>query len=301
MSSADETGDAAREAADPPTVTTTPVGNAAGSSQWTPRGEASEEEKADSEQARPVGHEASGTAPWQRATSTVRGAPPAAGQDVRGGGYTTYASDGYGSTDERQAAQGHPEQQEAQQRPLVTGTAAASVLGGQSGRQDPQQGKGGRAAVNLGTVTGRSTEDQQYGPSDSGRGPTPSALRRPGRGPRRASLQLKRFDPWSVLKLALVLCVAMFFVWMVAVGVLYGALDGMGVWDKINGTYNSLTAPKGSSGGSLISAGSVFGVAAIIGAINIILFTALATIGSFVYNVSADLVGGLEVTLAERE
>src|SRR5437773_2135699 len=57
---------------------------------------------------------------------------------------------------------------------------------------------------------------------------TPSALRRPGRGPRRASLQVKRFDPWSVLKLSLVLGVAMFFVWLVAVGVLYTVLDGMG-------------------------------------------------------------------------
>ena len=44
-----------------------------------------------------------------------------------------------------------------------------------------------------------------------------------------------------------------------------------------------------------------FGVSAIIGAVNIVLFTALATVGAFVYNVSADLAGGLELTLSERE
>jgi hypothetical protein len=110
-------------------------------------------------------------------------------------------------------------------------------------------------------------------------------------------------DPWSVLKLALVLSVAVFFCWMVTVGVLYGVLGGMGVWDKLNNTYNDL-AQAGSdpnSGGPLISASRVFGVAAIIGAVNIVLFTALATVGAFVYNVSADLAGGLEVTLSERE
>jgi hypothetical protein len=128
----------------------------------------------------------------------------------------------------------------------------------------------------------------------------PSA-RRPGRGPRRASLQVKRVDPWSVLKLALVLSVALFFVWLVAVGVLYGVLNGMGVWDKINHTANDLLQGNEASGDPLISAGRVFGVAAIVGAVNIVLFTALATVGSFVYNVSADLAGGLEVTLSERE
>ncbi|MFE2752367.1 DUF3566 domain-containing protein [Actinosynnema sp. NPDC059335] len=125
--------------------------------------------------------------------------------------------------------------------------------------------------------------------------------RRPGRGPRRASLQVKRVDPWSVLKLALVLSVALFFVWLVAVGVLYGVLNGMGVWDKINNTASDLLQGNESGSDPLISAGRVFGVAAIVGAVNIVLFTALATVGSFVYNVSADLAGGLEVTLSERE
>jgi len=42
------------------------------------------------------------------------------------------------------------------------------------------------------------------------------------RPPRQAALQLKRLDPWSVLKLALVLAVVLFLIWLVAVGVLYG-------------------------------------------------------------------------------
>lgn len=161
------------------------------------------------------------------------------------------------------------------QKPAVTGSAVPVGLGSS------------RTSVNLGNSAAR--------PAAA----TPSA-RRPGRGPRRASLQVKRVDPWSVLKLALVLGVALFFVWLVAVGVLYGVLHGMGVWDKINSTANDLLQAN-EPGEPLISAGRVFGVSAIIGAVNIVLFTALATVGAFVYNVSADLAGGLELTLSERE
>ncbi|WP_434451961.1 DUF3566 domain-containing protein [Lentzea sp. E54] len=161
------------------------------------------------------------------------------------------------------------------QKPMIPGSAVPVGLGSS------------RTSVNLGNGGTR--------PAAS----TPSA-RRPGRGPRRASLQVKRVDPWSVLKLALVLGVALFFVWLVAVGVLYGVLHGMGVWDKINSTANDLLQAN-EPGEPLISAGRVFGVSAIIGAVNIVLFTALATVGAFVYNVSADLAGGLELTLSERE
>ncbi|TQM16152.1 DUF3566 domain-containing protein [Pseudonocardia kunmingensis] len=121
------------------------------------------------------------------------------------------------------------------------------------------------------------------------------------RPPRQATLQLKRFDPWSALKLGLVLAVVLFFIWLVAVGVLYGALDGMGVWDRLNGTYADLVSGDTPTGSPLISAGRVFGFAAVIGAINSLLFAVAVTVGAFVYNVSADLVGGIEVTLSERD
>jgi hypothetical protein len=165
------------------------------------------------------------------------------------------------------------------ERQVVTGSAAPRLFGGS---ETPPSGE----------VPPASTQRAR-----------PSALRRPGRGPRRASLQVKRFDPWSVLKLSLVLGVAMFFVWLVAVGVLYTVLDGMGVWDKLNGTYTSLVGGEGANASAepLISAGRVFGIAAILGAINIVLVSALATVSAFIYNVSADLAGGLEVTLSERE
>lgn len=122
------------------------------------------------------------------------------------------------------------------------------------------------------------------------------------RVPRRTSLQLQRLDPWSVLKLSLVLSVAGFLVWLVAVGVLYGVLAGMGVWDQINGTYSDLTSGSNPQVNTeLISGGRVFGVAFVVGLVNIVLLTALATVGSLMYNVAADFVGGIEVTLSEPD
>lgn len=116
-------------------------------------------------------------------------------------------------------------------------------------------------------------------------------------GPRRARLSLRRVDPWSTLKFSLVLAVALFVVWMVAVGVLYGVLSGLGVFDKINSTVNEVNG----SNSKLITPQIVLGIAGVVGGVSIVLFTALATVGSFIYNLCADMVGGLEVTLAERD
>jgi hypothetical protein len=127
-----------------------------------------------------------------------------------------------------------------------------------------------------------------------------------GRGPRRARLQLRHIDTWSTLKISLVVSIALFFVWMVAVGVLFGVLNGLGVFDTLNDLFGQLGSVSGDAAGAessseVITAGVVFGGAAVIGLINIVLMTALCTIGSVVYNLCSDLVGGLEVTLSERD
>jgi Transmembrane domain of unknown function (DUF3566) len=122
------------------------------------------------------------------------------------------------------------------------------------------------------------------------------------KGPVRASMQIRRIDPWSALKVSLVLSVAMFFVWMIAVAFLYLVLGGMGVWSKLNSNVGDLlTSASGSAGGELVSSGTIFGGAALIGLVNIVLLTAAATIGAFIYNLTTDLVGGVEVTLADRD
>jgi hypothetical protein len=120
------------------------------------------------------------------------------------------------------------------------------------------------------------------------------------RGPVRASMQIRRVDPWSTLKVSAVLSVALFFVWMIAVAFLYLVLGGMGVWSKLNSNVGDLLNNTGGSA-ELVSSGTIFGGAILIGLVNIVLLTAAATIGAFIYNLTTDLIGGVEVTLADRD
>lgn len=124
---------------------------------------------------------------------------------------------------------------------------------------------------------------------------------RRSRGPVRASMQIRRIDPWSTLKVSLLLSVALFFVWMITVAFLYLVLGGMGVWAKLNSNVGDLLNNASGSSAELVSSGTIFGGAFLIGLVNIVLMTALATIGAFVYNLIADLIGGIEVTLADRD
>ncbi|MFC4149234.1 DUF3566 domain-containing protein [Micromonospora mangrovi] len=123
------------------------------------------------------------------------------------------------------------------------------------------------------------------------------------RGPRRARLNLKRIDPWSVMKFAFAVSVVLFIVVVVATSVLYLALDAMGVFKSVNDSLTDLVSAGGGQGanGFRITAKGVILSSALIGLVNVVLFTALATLGAFVYNVCADLVGGIELTLAERD
>ncbi|MFI7606878.1 DUF3566 domain-containing protein [Micromonospora sp. NPDC049366] len=123
------------------------------------------------------------------------------------------------------------------------------------------------------------------------------------RGPRRARLNLKRIDPWSVMKFAFAVSVVLFIVVVVATSVLYLALDAMGVFQSVNDSLTDLVNAGGgqSTSGFQITAKGVILSSALIGLVNVVLFTALATLGAFVYNVCADLVGGIELTLAERD
>ncbi|MEO5832395.1 MAG: DUF3566 domain-containing protein [Nakamurella sp.] len=131
----------------------------------------------------------------------------------------------------------------------------------------------------------------------------PDAMRRAGkRAPRITTLQLKRLDPWTTLKVSLIVSIVMFFVWMIAVGLLYVLFSSLDVISRINQGWATVTsADAATATGDLITAGGVFGIAAVIGAINIVVISALATVASFVYNAAAGMAGGVELTLGERD
>ncbi|WP_433470176.1 DUF3566 domain-containing protein [Spirillospora sp. CA-128828] len=173
-----------------------------------------------------------------------------------------------------------------------------------------------------GTPSGNSTSTSGSGSGSGGRGFAGTVLKdRPstsmapanssskpanGKPARKAQLQLSRLEPWSVMKFSFVMSLVCFVVLLVAVIVLYVILSGLGVFDAISDTVNSLTKEQGetSSGvdaGNWFSFIRVFGYTVLVGALNVLLITALSTVGSVIYNLAADLVGGVEVTLKEAE
>jgi len=144
------------------------------------------------------------------------------------------------------------------------------------------------------TTTSSAASSRAAGRVGSGR-----ASARGGRQPRKARLTLSHINVYSVFKFSCVLAIALFFVWLIMVGVLYGLLDVAGVLDQVNSAVRRITGDDNAK--DVVTGSIVFGSAIIIGAVNIVLFIAISTIGSMVYNLCADLVGGAEVTLSERD
>jgi hypothetical protein len=124
-----------------------------------------------------------------------------------------------------------------------------------------------------------------------------------GKGGRRARRTRKRIDPWTTLKFSFVYGVAGMVVLLVAVVVLYGIVDAMGVIGSLRDFLGSVSDNgNGSSSGlaDWLNFDRVLLLAFLIGLVNVVLFTAFATLTAFIYNVCTDIVGGVEVTLAER-
>ncbi len=117
-------------------------------------------------------------------------------------------------------------------------------------------------------------------------------------GPRRIRVTLARLDPWTALKVSFLFGLAGLVVLLVAVSLLYGLVDAMGVLASLRKFIGDVD----TTGGGLVwlGFGRIFFVTLIIGAVNVVLFSALATMGAFIYNVSSEVVGGIEMTLVDR-
>jgi hypothetical protein len=124
------------------------------------------------------------------------------------------------------------------------------------------------------------------------------------RSARQAHLTVAKVEPWSVMKVSFIVSLVAFVVLFVAVSVLYGALAGLGVFDSLQRVVSSVTSSQSSAGVNAAkwwSASRILGYTALLGSLNIVLITAMSTIGAVVYNLTSRLVGGVEVTLRETE
>jgi hypothetical protein len=121
---------------------------------------------------------------------------------------------------------------------------------------------------------------------------------------RDAQLVLARVEPWSVMKFSFIVSLIGWVVLFVAIALLYYALRAFGVFHYLEQAAVTVNTSKGHAAGSLstwFSASTVLGYTMLVGAINVVLFTALATVGAVVYNLVTHLSGGVEVTLREAD
>ncbi|MFD4503462.1 DUF3566 domain-containing protein [Streptomyces sp. NPDC058457] len=248
------------------------------------------------------------------------------GTDADGGGRGSAASDGGGAP---QQADTHTTQLKAIKAPVkasapeaqgsqggsVTDTRGQAAPGDRPAPAQPQQGTS--------PLPGERRAEQPAGPyhppqaypaaQAAAAAPAPSgAVRRPRTGAgtrtaprtRKARLRVAKADPWSVMKVSFLLSIALGICSIVAAAVLWMVLDAMGVFSTVGGTISEATGSNESNGFDLqafLSLPHVLTFTAIIAVIDVVLATALATLGAFIYNLSAGFVGGIELTLAEDE
>lgn len=112
-----------------------------------------------------------------------------------------------------------------------------------------------------------------------------------GEGPALVRTTLAAVDPRSAARIGVAVGVCLFVAWMVAAVLVYIILGATGVWDRVNSLAGDLLGADG------VSAGMYFGVAALVGVLEVIVATLFIPLGAMLYNAVAGYVGGLRVTL----
>jgi hypothetical protein len=115
---------------------------------------------------------------------------------------------------------------------------------------------------------------------------------------RRARVVIRRVDPWSVLKVSFVIYLCVMLVLVIAAMLVYfvlgvtGVLDGIGEWMQ---NFSLAEAGFEFNGFWIFSRLLAFGAA------NVIVWSFVNLMGAILYNLVADVVGGIQITLGERK
>ena len=181
--------------------------------------------------------------------------------------------------------------------------AAGSTVAGLSDSARSSSTTGGESRSARGENDSRATSVSPAATASAPPSVAPSAAAK-GKGTRKARLRLTHLDPWSVMKTAFLLSIAFGIVTVIAVAVVWSVLGAAGVWDSINKTVQDVIGGESASTFDVenyVGTSRVMGFTMIVAVVDVILITAVATLGAFLYNLAAALLGGVEVTLAEDD
>lgn len=127
-----------------------------------------------------------------------------------------------------------------------------------------------------------------------------------GPGPRRIRVQVRKVNPWSILKISLIFYACLLVVVLVGVAILFMILDAIGVLEPVESFigdfgFGTTVGQRGEAEAVFeIDFGWVMRTLFLIGAISFVLWSAFTMFMALLYNLIADLVGGVEMTLVER-
>lgn len=198
-------------------------------------------------------------------------------------------------------------------RGAATATAATPAA-----TSAPAAGKNAAASSPAAPASASGSAPAKAAPASSSAAPKPAAAPRPGAetpaprpapagaagltgtGPRRVRLAVSRVDPWSVMKLSFLISVAIGIMIVVASAVVWLTLDGLEVFARLDGLITEILADSDFDLMDYVQFDRVISVATLVAVLDVFLITALSTIGAFLYNITAALVGGVHVTMTDE-
>jgi hypothetical protein len=126
----------------------------------------------------------------------------------------------------------------------------------------------------------------------------PTADRRRGfrKRPRQTRVVIRKVGPWSVFKFSVLFYFCIMLVILLALGMLYSVLGAVGALDSVTKLGRELFSDKTFT----IHGDWIFERLAMIGVAMVFVWSLINVFVAFLYNLISDVVGGVEVTLAER-
>ena len=118
--------------------------------------------------------------------------------------------------------------------------------------------------------------------------------------PRRVDIAIARVDAWTVMKVSFLLSVAFGIAMVIATAVLWFMVDGMHVFSTIEDFMKTIGGEKFIPFLDYLRLPKVLSDATIAGVANVVLLTAISTLGAMLYNLIASLVGGVKISLMDE-